>query len=413
MTEPTRTIVIADEAASAAGTKRVLEAAGFRVVTTRDVQAAAAVAAAEGAVLVLSEIFPGNGSGYGLVQALRSDPRTIGTPVAFLTGHRDFNERVKAFRSGVADYITKPVDESVLLRKVGKLVASKERRPPEKAAPSGVLPDRAPAMPYAPSTRPPEVSTLPGSAQGAAPPSQNQRVLIVDDHRELRTFLAQVLKANGFVVDEAEDGGAALERMASTLPALVLTDVIMPEMDGFELCRRIRENPALRRVPIVFLSGADAWEERSRAFALGADEFLSKQTPARELVMRLRLLLDQAGAAESRLRGAGLAGRIESVGASGALQFCHWGRLSGELRATGDQGVASFRFRRGEVVDVRVGALVGQDALVEFLSWEAGSFEFLLGDPGPAQPLADSFSHFLIEGTRLLDERRRARLSES
>lgn len=110
------------------------------------------------------------------------------------------------------------------------------------------------------------------------------RVLIVDDEEHVRRSLARILDAAGFDTSLAESGEQALESMASPpLPDLVLLDVDMPTIDGYEVCVRMQADEALSYVPVVFVTAMDSERDRSRAFAAGASEFMTKPVEAQEL----------------------------------------------------------------------------------------------------------------------------------
>jgi CheY-like chemotaxis protein len=113
------------------------------------------------------------------------------------------------------------------------------------------------------------------------------RVLLVEDNDSLRSLFAHMLRGRGCEVHEVADGQQALDALARFTPDLVLTDLMMPVLDGFELMRRLRALPDLRSVPIVAmtaLNSADAEREARRA---GAADFLPKPIAARTLLDRV------------------------------------------------------------------------------------------------------------------------------
>ena len=117
------------------------------------------------------------------------------------------------------------------------------------------------------------------------------RILVVDDQPESIRLLLAVLSPRGYSVDSVSSGAEALERLAAEpAPDLVLLDVVMPEIDGYEVCRRIRATPATELLPIVMLT-ASSGEERLRALEAGADDFLMKPFDQAELLARARSLI--------------------------------------------------------------------------------------------------------------------------
>ncbi len=125
------------------------------------------------------------------------------------------------------------------------------------------------------------------------PPLVTAKILVVDDDAVTRAVITQVLQQEGvFEVTEAVDGAAALDQFSRVQPDLVLLDVIMPELDGFEVCRRIKQDQATRLTPVVLLTALDSTGDRVRGIEAGADEFLTKPVEKVELLARVRSLLN-------------------------------------------------------------------------------------------------------------------------
>ena len=116
-------------------------------------------------------------------------------------------------------------------------------------------------------------------------------ILIVDDDPRLREVVRYALSQAGFRVREAGDGRSALAEIDRALPDLVVLDVVMPEMDGVEVCRRIRRSSSL---PVVFLSSKGEEVDRVLGLELGGDDYLSKPFSPRELVSRIKAVLRRA-----------------------------------------------------------------------------------------------------------------------
>jgi two-component system response regulator MprA len=120
-------------------------------------------------------------------------------------------------------------------------------------------------------------------------------VLVVDDEPTLRDALERALRAEGYHVSTAADGGAALERMASDRPDLVVLDVLMPVMDGLEVARSLRA--AGDRTPILVLTARDSVSDRVEGLDAGADDYLVKPFALDELLARIRALLRRSSTA--------------------------------------------------------------------------------------------------------------------
>jgi len=142
------------------------------------------------------------------------------------------------------------------------------------------------------------------STRAAAMVPKSSTILVVDDSRVGRMAVESVLKADGHRVLDAESGEEALEVLEQMRPDLIVLDVRMPGMNGFELCERIRGKPDLRRIPIVFLSAACSIEERSKGLSVGGDDFLRKPFQPEELAARVRTHLQRAAVMGSDPRAA-------------------------------------------------------------------------------------------------------------
>jgi len=118
-----------------------------------------------------------------------------------------------------------------------------------------------------------------------------QRILVVDDDVAARELLPEILRRKNYQVTAVEDGKQALEACAHRPPDLILLDVIMGGIDGFEVCRRIKSNPRTRLVPVVLVTALSDTEERIRGLDAGADDLLSKPYDHLELLARVRSLL--------------------------------------------------------------------------------------------------------------------------
>ena len=122
-----------------------------------------------------------------------------------------------------------------------------------------------------------------------------ERLLLVDDEDNLRSMLEAALRHNGFDVHPVASGRAALEAVPTVKPDLVVLDVMLPDLDGFDVCKRLRSEGV--RTPVLFLTARDAIEDRVRGLTLGGDDYLVKPFSLDELVARVHAVLRRTGAA--------------------------------------------------------------------------------------------------------------------
>jgi two-component system OmpR family response regulator len=128
--------------------------------------------------------------------------------------------------------------------------------------------------------------------------TMSERILLVDDEENLRIMLEAALRHHGFDVVTAADGRNALVAASGTGIDLILLDVMLPDLDGFEVCRRMRQDGV--RTPVVYLTARDATEDTVRGLSVGGDDYLVKPFSLEELVARIRAVLRRtSGAAQS------------------------------------------------------------------------------------------------------------------
>jgi len=123
-----------------------------------------------------------------------------------------------------------------------------------------------------------------------------QKILVVDDDPGIRDVVCFALQKAGYATAIAADGAQALARFAADPPALVVLDILMPELDGVEVCRRLRADARGRATPIVFLSSKDDEVDRIVGLEVGGDDYVAKPFSPRELVARVRAILRRTAA---------------------------------------------------------------------------------------------------------------------
>lgn len=204
--------------------------------------------------LILLDVRMPEMDGYEVLRRLKSNPQTRDIPVIFVTALSESSDEATGLRLGAADYITKPVNPELLrLRVLTQLELQRYRRKPEH--------------------------NLNHTADRPA-------LLIVDDRPENIHELANALQ-DEYRIMPATSGAAALEIMQQTPPDMVLLDILMPEMDGYEVCRRIKATPEGNRIPVIFVSVVDATIDKVRGFSIGAADYITKPFDIDEVRARI------------------------------------------------------------------------------------------------------------------------------
>jgi adenylate cyclase len=231
-----RVLVIDDEETVRDLMRRFLARGGFEVVTARDGTEGLTLARELMPILITLDVLMPDLDGWSVLESLKADPELAEIPVVMLTILDDQN---KGFALGAADFLTKPVDRDRL---------------------------RAVLAPY--------------RGQKA-----ERRAFVVEDDADTRAWLARVLRDEDWTVVEAANGREALARLADATPDVVLLDLIMPEMDGFELLDELRRNGAWRRLPVVVVTAAELGAEDHERLNGSVLKVLHKTGASREALL--------------------------------------------------------------------------------------------------------------------------------
>jgi len=143
-----------------------------------------------------------------------------------------------------------------------------------------------------------------------------KKILVVDDDRILRRVLQNSLEQQGYQVTAVSSGKDALEIFNQDVPDIIVSDVSMPEMNGFEFCRQLRSQPSGKLVPFIFLSAKSDLNDRIQGHSIGADDYLTKPFEMKELLAKIEALIER-----SRRVHAEIVHLIEQLVSSGSTNF--------------------------------------------------------------------------------------------
>ncbi len=237
-------------------------------------------------------------------------------------------------------------------------------------------------------------------------------VLVADDDAWILRMVATVLEKRGYSVETAVDGEDALARALARPPDLLITDVMMPKIDGWSLVRQLRSHAELAMLPVIFLTALSSEDDRIRGFRLGADDYVTKPFRFEELDLRvaktLRRTAQTVQETREQINTSGLRGDLTQVGLSSLLVLIEMERKTGLLQLRTQDGTsAQILVREGRVVHARLDASeepVDAECVYYLLTWGAGEFEFVTCVVEGVDRVNVSTTHLLMEGARLMDE---------
>jgi uncharacterized protein (TIGR02266 family) len=242
--------------------------------------------------------------------------------------------------------------------------------------------------------------------------------LVVDDDPQYQRMLGEAFTNPGDTVRFAANGFEALALCGRETPDIIVSDVNMPKMDGWQLLRLLRAKPQFAAVPFVFATTLRGEADRLRGYKLGVDDYIAKPFRVAEVRARVdRLLARYRARAEAQARaqrsppppsGAGhsLRGDLAHVSLASILGLMEMEQRTGRLSLYAVQ-TGIVRLRRGECVHATVGnpaALRDREALLEMLGWRTGDFDFVACDVPDEDTVGLPLSHMILEHARISDE---------
>lgn len=269
-------LVVDDQELMRSVTVNQLKAMGWtRILTARNGAAGLSQARAQKVDAILSDWNMPVMNGLAFLQAVRADPKLAATPFLMITAETERKRIQDVISAGVNGLLVKPYNAVGLRDRLERLLS---RDAPPLPLPASVV--MTPVAGGAFGSEGPEAANLPAL-----------RILVVDDNPTSRTILHKLFVDDYDVV--AATGGLQALAMcqAPDLPDLILMDVQMPDLDGFEVVRRLRSDPATANVPVMFVTADASDDARTRGLELGAVDFVAKASPPRLLRQRVRNFL--------------------------------------------------------------------------------------------------------------------------
>lgn len=295
MEEKKRIIIVEDDAVLRDVLAEKLQRSGYTVDTAQDGIVAMEKIHAIRPDCVLLDILMPRKSGIEVLEDLHADENLRNIPVIIISNSGQPVEIQRAQELGAREFLIKAVfDPNEVLEKVKRVLAG------GAMAPQGEWGVRTQNVTASGGTEHPVVSN-PTVAQAAAsvdvsaaPKTEDKIfILVIEDDKFLRELLVRKLAGEGFDVKNAIDAEAAFAILAERKPKVILCDLILPGVDGFEILRRIKADPKTADVPVVILSNLGQKEDLEKAMALGAKDFMVKANfTLDEIVTKVRSLLE-------------------------------------------------------------------------------------------------------------------------
>jgi DNA-binding response OmpR family regulator len=209
-------------------------------------------------------------------------------------------------------------------------------------------------------------------------------ILIVDDNPHISKLLAMNLEKEGFSVIHAANGEEGFEKVKKEKPDLVISDVMMPKLDGISLCQKIRTETDVSMVPFMFLTSIDADVTQKRGFRAGADQYLVKSEINREVLLaKVRDMLkhvSKINEIDAPQKGS-FNGDLSELSLIEILQLLHINKKSGTLTIRRQYyPEASIHIKDGEIIHAQLGEDLDEKAMFIISVWKRGEFTFTQRD---------------------------------
>ncbi len=260
-------LVIEDDHLNLKLCRSILEMEGFNIIAAIKAEEGLKLAREHHPDLILMDIQLPGMDGLTATKIIKRDPQLKDIPVVALTAHAMDGDDHKAYAAGCSGYITKPIEVRSFTESIRQW-----------------LKDKATA-----SDHPDTTTAICQKASGSNRYRKN--ILIVDDELLNRKLLSGMLAAEPYDLTTAANGREALARINEQLPDIILLDIMMPEMDGYEVTEILKNNPETHNIPIILITALADYQSKIKGLEAGADEFLNKPVQAEELLTRIQSLL--------------------------------------------------------------------------------------------------------------------------
>ncbi|MHB8156609.1 MAG: response regulator [Desulfocucumaceae bacterium] len=218
--------------------------------------------------VILMDVIMPELNGYRATERLKADPATSAIPIILVTGLSKVEDKLRGLESGADDLLSKPFNVQELLSRVHSLIKIKK------------LQEQLKEM----SGRQPLLAHIKKSLS-----SYRSHILIVEDDERIRNICKWILDAGGYVVDIVPDGGEAQKYLKAAVPDLILLDLMLPDINGLDLVKKLKLDPATQDIPVIIITALDDMKTKVKSFNTGVDDYLVKPVKSLELLARVKV----------------------------------------------------------------------------------------------------------------------------
>ncbi len=241
-------LIIEDEKILLEVLQKKLSREGYEIITAKDGLEGLEKIRAESPNLVILDIVIPKMGGFEVIEKMREEPDLKSIPIIIISNSGQTVEIEKALRLGAKDYLIKTeFDPKEVIEKVKKQIGEEKK-----------------------------VSATTNKNEGGKLNKDGPKILIIEDDQFLRGLITRKLEKEKYVISEAVDGEEGLRKIREEKPDLILLDLILPSLDGFEVLREAKSDPEVKDIPVIVLSNLGQKEDVDRAFSLGAVDYLIK-----------------------------------------------------------------------------------------------------------------------------------------
>lgn len=249
-------LVVEDSPTQAEIFKSALKSAGYNVIIANTGEEGLKTLESESPDLVMLDLILPGINGYEVCKKIKANPKHKHVPVVIVTIISEEEAKNKAIKTGAVDFITKPIDETALIISVAKQIKELAKK-------------------------------------DALHKKKSPKVLIIDDEPDHVELIKLRLEANNYDVIYAYNGNEGIEKIKKEKPDLVLLDIMMPGIDGYEVSKKIKSDPKTKNLPIIMLTAAGIKDLEEKCKEAGADYCIRKPYESKEIIDTIKSILKE------------------------------------------------------------------------------------------------------------------------